>query len=279
MAVLTYTYQMLKESEYTTFLSQYNGKVAIRLYARITGQDIANNASVVMIKLTRNITGDYSNVGYSYSSASASLSGSLSHSWSGGSSGGTQYVGEHVVFEKEFGVVHNGDGTCSLSLSAWYDDTYISERSISAVSCDLPTIARKSKIASVNLNQQGMERGLSVTYQAASGSFHHILEMYGGQSLIFSRSDYQSNQSIVLSASELLTLYRALGRGGVVTLRLHTYNAQWGGIGSEDYAAATGGLGNIHLYKNGAWRRGLLYVGRSPAVVMVRKNGVWGPAR
>lgn len=279
MATLTNTYQLLAESDYYTFLSQYNGKVAIRLYAKINSQDTANNASVVMVKLTRNIIGQYSNVGYRYDSASASLGGTLSHSWSGGSSGGYQYVGEHVVFEKEFWVSHNENGTCALTLSAWYDDTYISERSISAVSFELPTIPRKGEISSVAVSGQGIEEGLVVFYSRPSSNFIYVLEMHAGGQLIFSRQGNLSGAPITLSAAELLALYRALGRGGSITLRLHTVTAQGVGIGRSDYTMASGGLGNIHLRQGGMWRRGLLYVGRSPAVVMVRKNGVWGPAR
>ncbi len=279
MATLTYTYQMLAESDYYTFLSQYNGKVAIRLYAKLNSQDVASNTSVVMIKLTRNINGDYSNVGYGYDSASASLGGTLSHSWSGGSSGGYHYVGEHVVFEKEFWVAHNENGSCSLTLSAGYDDTYISERSISAVSFDLPAIPRKGEILSVIVSPQGVEEGVVVFHSRPSNDFNYTLEMFVGGQRIFIREGYASGTPISLDASELLTLYRELGRGGSVTFRLHTFDAQWVGIGRCDYAATLNGLGNIHLYKNGAWHRGLLYVGRSPAVVMVRKNGAWGPAR
>ncbi len=279
MATLTNTYQLLAESGYTTFLSQYNGKVAIRLYARINSQDIANNTSVVQIKLTRNIIGDYSNVGYSYASASASLGGTVSHSWSEGSSGGTDYVGEHLVFEKEFTVWHGDDGTCAIQLSAQYDDSYISGCAIASVYCDLPTIPRKGEIGSVTVSGQGIEEGLVVFYSQPSSHFNYTLEMFVGGQRIFIREGYASGTPILLSASELLTLYRALGRGGTAVLRLHTFTDQWVGIGRSDYAVTLNGLGNIHLHKNGAWRRGLLCVGRSPAVVMVRKNGVWGPAR
>ena len=47
MATLTTEYQLLAQSSEHTFLSAYNGKVRIRLYAKYSGQSVANNTSLV----------------------------------------------------------------------------------------------------------------------------------------------------------------------------------------------------------------------------------------
>ena len=135
MIVLNGSYQELGRSG--TYAFSDKGQVCACLYARMV------DAGTVAVKLTRIITGTSSYVGYSYTSAQATLSGSLTHSWSGGASG-TVYVGEHTVFESHFTVT---PGT-TLSLSAIYDDTYITARTVT-VTCraagqapDRPTVTR-----------------------------------------------------------------------------------------------------------------------------------------
>ncbi len=278
MATLTQTYQLLTESGYYTFLSAYGGKVCLRLYAKVSAQSVSANSSTVDIKLTKYLTGSSKQVSYSCTQKSASLSGDLSHTWSNGSYTTYYAQSEYTLFEKSFTVSHAADGKKSLSLNANYDDSYIAALSTGKVSCSLPTIARKSEIGSVSLTDDSIEQGFSVAFAPASSAFTHTLTLAVGGNTVLSRSGYTAGTTIRLSGSELLALYRALGHAGSAKVHLNTLNGS-SAIGQSTSTLALTGLGNIHLRSGGDWRRGLLYVGRAPAVVMVNKNGTWGPAK
>lgn len=174
MATLTTEYQLLAESTYYTFLSSYNGKVCIRLYARYSGQSVANNTSLVYVKLTRNVIGDYSNVKYGCYQKDAAVSGDLKATYSNSDYASFYAGNEYTIIEQAYTVNHNADGTKSLTLAATYDDSYISALSISSVSCTLPTIPRAS---TPTLGAYSIELGSSVSIytNAASSAFRHII--------------------------------------------------------------------------------------------------------
>ncbi len=278
MATLTTAYQLLAQSGYYTFLSAYGGKVCLRLYARVGAQSVSGNTSTVDIKLTKYLTGSSASVQYSCYQKDATLSGDLSHTWSDGGYATFHALSEYILFEKSFTVSHNADGTKSLSLAASYDDSYIAALTIGTVVCTLPTIARKSEIGGVSLSGGAIEQGFSVDFTPASTAFTHTLTLLAGGQTVAARSGYAAGATVALSGSELLTLYRALGHEGSATVQLQTQNGSTV-IGQSTATLALTGLGNIHLCRGGDWRRGLLYVGNAPAVVMVRAGGEWRPAR
>lgn len=178
MATLTDKYQLLDESDDYTFNSDYSGKVRIRLYARYSGQSVANNTSLVYVKLTKYLTGSSKQVKMGCSSWAASMWGSLEYETSHSEYASFYAGSEYTIFEKAYTVQHNADGTRSLALGAAYDNSYISppegELSISSVTCDLPTIPRASTPVlsdySIVLGQN-----VSIYTNAASPNFRHII--------------------------------------------------------------------------------------------------------
>ncbi len=279
MATLTASYQLLAESAYYTFLSAYGGKVCLRLYAKVSAQNVSGNTSTVDIKLTKYLTGSSTQVAYSCYQKEAGLSGDLSHTWSNGDYATFYALSEYTIFEKAFTVTHNADGTKSLSLAASYDDSYVAALSINTVVCTLPTIVRKSEIGGVAVAEEGIEHGFVVFFDAASSAFGHQLDLLAGSQVIARRPGYSSGQPFILSNSEQLALYRAVGRTGTVTIRLHTFTSpsQSTWLSQSDTAVHVS-LGNVYVRVGGTWRRGLMCVGGAPAVVMVNKNGTWRPA-
>ncbi len=276
MATLTTSYQLLGESEPYTFLSAYGGTVCLRLYARVSAQSVSDNASTVDIKLTKYLSGTSSAVQYSCYQKTATLSGDLAHTWSDSAYATFQAKSEYTVFEKAFSVAHNADGTKSLSLAASYDDSYIAALTIPTVSCTLPTIARKSEIGGVSLSGGAIEQGFSVSFTPASSAFSHRVELLAGGSIVAARDAYSSGTTIVLTAEELLSLYRMKTK--TVTVRLITKS---GGseIGRVETTVTLSALGNAHLRVSGVWKRGMICVGASPGVMMIKIGGSWTPAR
>ncbi len=172
MAILSTEYQLLDESSDYTFLSTYNGKVRIRLYARYSGQSVENNTSLVYVKLTRYLTGSSSQVKYSCYQKDATISGDLSATYSNSAYTSFYAGSEYTIIEQAYTVNHNADGSKSLTLAASYDDSYISALSISSVTCTLPTIPRAT---TPTLDSPSIEIGSTVAIytNAASSAFHH----------------------------------------------------------------------------------------------------------
>lgn len=276
MATLTTSYQLLGESDYYTFLSAYGGMVCLRLYAKVGSQSVSGNTSVVDIKLTKYLTGSSSSVKYSCYQKDASLSGDLSHTWSDSAYATFSAFSEYTIFEKSFSVLHENDGTKSLSLAAGYDDSYIAALSVGTVVCSLPTIPRKSSIGGVSLAAGTIEQGFSVSFSPASSSFLHRVELLVSGSTIVARDSYSSGVAITLSAAELLALYRMKTKA--ITVRLITRS---GGseIGRTETAVTLSALGNAHARTGGQWRRGMICVGASPGVMMIKQDGEWRVAK
>lgn len=265
-------YQMLAQSDTVTFLSQHNGKVCIRLYGRVSNQSTAGNASTVDIKLTRYVTGDYSNVKYGCYAKNASIGGDLSHSWSNSDYTSFYAGNEYTIFEKSFSVSHNADGTKSLTLTAAYDDSYIGALSIGAQTFELPPIARADGIGGVQLSGGAIEAGVAVTFVSHSSTFTHRLTLLAGGQAVAVRNSYASGQTVTLSAAELLALYRT----GAMTLTVQLTTLQNGkDLGVASTQVTLSERGNCHRRENGLWRRGLVCVGGHPAVVMVKTAGQW----
>lgn len=276
MATLTTSYQLLAESDSYTYNSNYAGKVCLRLYAKIGSQSVSGNTSTVDIRLVKYLTAQYSNVYYSCYQKDASLSGDLSHTWSDSAYASYYPQTEYIVFERSFSVAHNADGSKSLSLAASYDDSFIAALSVGAVVCSLPTIPRKSSIGGVSLASGAIEQGFSVSFSPASSSFSHRVELVVSGSTIVARDSYSSGVAITLSAAELLALYRMKTKA--VTVRLITRS---GGseIGRAETAVTLSALGNAHARTGGQWRRGMICVGASPGVMMIKQDGEWRVAK
>lgn len=276
MIQLNSEYQMLKQSDTVTFLSQYNGKVCIRLYGRVSNQSTADNTSTVEIKLTRYVTGDYSNVKYGCYDKQASIGGDLSHSYANSDYTSFYAGNEYTIFERSFTVWHTADGTKSLTLTAAYDDSYISPLSIGAQTFALPPIARADEIGGVQLSGGAIEAGVAVTFVSHSSTFTHRLTLQAGGQAVAVRDSYPSGQTVTLSAAELLTLYRT----GAMTLTVQLTTLQNGKeLGFKSTQVTLSERGNCHLRENGLWRRGLVCVGGNPAVVMVKTAGQWVVAK
>ena len=276
MLRLTETYQLLAQSGYVTFLAQYGGKVCLRLYGRVSGRSVDANQSTVDLRLVRYLVADYSNVKYSCYAKQASVSGEVSYSYAN-SDYTTFYAGnEYVIFERSFTVTHQPDGSRTLTVRADYDDSYISPLSLDAVACELPPIARASEIAEVSLADGAIEAGVTVTFAAASPTFTHRLALRAAGAEVAVWEDYRSGTPVTLTAAELLTLYRT----GERTLTVALTTRQGGmDVGTAETTLALTALGNLHLYRDGLWQRGLALVGRRPAVALVRHNGEWRAAK
>ena len=174
MATLTTEYQLLAQSSEHTFLSAYNGKVRIRLYAKYSGQSVANNTSLVYVKLTRYLTGSSSQVKYSCYEKVATLSGDLSASYSNSAYTSFYAGSEYTIIEQAYTVNHNADGSKSLTLRAVYDDSFIPSLSIGNVTCTLPTIPRAS-IPVLSDYVLNLGQTVSIYPSAASDAFRHTI--------------------------------------------------------------------------------------------------------
>ena len=273
MATLTSTYQLLVQSdEGYEFNPKNSGMAYMRIYAKCT-QYISENYSIVTIKMERHLTSNYSGDWYSCASRSASLSGDVSHSFSDGYK--KYMVGDHVIFEKDFKVKHNDDGSKSLSLSASYSDSHGASQSAWAT-CSLPTIPRKSEIKTVSFTDDAIERGFSISFTPASTSFTHRVEVIADGETVASRDGYSAGSVISFTADELLALYRKNVK--TVTVRLIT-KTNGSNIGTDDESKTLSAVGNAHIKVGGEWKRGVIYVGSAPGVVMIKQNGEWRVAR
>ncbi len=270
MITLSTTYQELGRS--ATYAFSNLGQVCACLYARVVSQDAAAGRSTVAVRLTRIITGTSSYVGYSHVGAQATLSGSLTHTWSGGASG-TVYVGEHTVFEQTFTVYHNADGSMSLSLTAMYDDTYITARNIGSVVCALPSLKQAPPVPTVtqvffDTGQPTRHSRLTVTWTGKDADSYRVClcRLYvpgdSGQGGTVIRELAVSTTTATVDLSEL-----ALSVGDDLYVMVRAFNAA-GGSGngfSPQYRLRP----TLWVRENAAWRR---------AVPWVRVGGLWQPA-
>ncbi len=177
-------------------------------------------------------------------------------------------------------VSHNADGTKTVTVSATLDSTdgaYPNPGSATvSLALTLSTIPRKSEIGGVSLSGGAIEQGFSVSFSPASSSFSHRVEVLADGSTITARDAYSAGAAIVLTAAELLDLYRKKTK--TVTVRLITTS---GGseIGRAETTVTLAALGNAHVKTGGEWKRGMVCVGTSPGVVMIRHNGEWRAAK
>lgn len=240
MATLSTTYQLLAESDYYTFLSDYNGKVCIRLYAKYNNQDISGLTSSVGIKLTKNLTGTSSSVHYSCYQKTASLDGDLSHSYSNSDYATFNALSEYVIFEETFTVTHDDDGRKSLELSASYDDSYISPLTTGWVSCDLPTIPRQATITSAKNFTD--EENPTITYANLAGDAVTELKAFiyaeddstvlvDGQGL---RTDATSF-TFILTDEMRETLRKAAANSNSITVRPYVFTS----LAGKEYWSGT----------------------------------------
>lgn len=273
MATLNGSYQLLAESGYYTFLASYNGQVCLRLYARVSSQDVSSNCSVVDVKITKYLIGTSAQVKYTCDNSAGSLSGDLTATYSSGRATYSAY-NEYTLIEQSFTVWHNDDGTKSLTLGATYDDTFIAPLSTGQVVCTLPAIARATTIGVVHM--WAIEDGIGVTFTPAVSHFWHNLIVNAGGQTVLVRENYTSGAWVSPTAEELLTFYR-IGSPQLQII-LDTYNGA-SYVGRHNVDTALLDMGNMYLRVGGQWKRGVIYVGGKPGVMMVRVGGEWKVAR
>lgn len=138
MATLTTSWQYLGQQ----YIGTSGGNLYVRLYARYSEQDIANNRSYVFYQAR-----SY----YENSTYIQDGQGTIGVSGTGANynSAGCTYVttGESVTVETSGWVSHNNDGSCSVSGSATINFPNWGWSGTASASADLPTIPRASDIA------------------------------------------------------------------------------------------------------------------------------------
>ena len=177
-------------------------------------------------------------------------------------------------------VAHNADGAKTITVTATLDTTdgALPNPGSATVSVDLTlsTIPRKSEIASVTFTDDAIERGFSISFTPASTSFTHRVEVIADGEMVASRDGYSAGSVISFTADELLALYRKNVK--TVTVRLIT-KTNGSNIGTDDESKTLSAVGNAHIKVGGEWKRGVIYVGSAPGVVMIKQNGEWRVAR
>lgn len=183
--------------------------------------------------------------------------------------------GTYEKFNDVIWIDGNPDGNRSfnISISGWF---YQLGDVSGSKSFELPTIPRKSEIASVTFTDDAIERGFSVSFAPASTSFTHRVEVIADGETVASRDGYSAGSAITLTADELLALYRKNVK--TVTVRLIT-KTNGSNIGTDDESKTLSAIGNAHIKVGGEWKRGVIHVGSKPGIVMIKKDGEWRVAR
>lgn len=159
MATLTTSWQYLGQQ----YIGSSGGNLYVRIYARYSEQDIANNRSYVYYQARSY----YENSTYIQDSQ-----GRIGVSGTGASYNGADCTrpttGESVVVETSGWVSHNDEGKASVSCSASIDFPNWGWSGTAYGSADLPTIPRKAEITSApNFND---EENPKITYKNVLGT-------------------------------------------------------------------------------------------------------------
>ena len=238
---------------------------------------VADNLSTVAVTLTLTANGSYIQGNRMW--GNIAVDGAQVASYDGSYSLPSRY-GSVTLITGNATVAHNADGTKTVTVTADLDSTdgalpNPGEGAV-AVTLVLTAIPRKSEIGQVHLSGGAIEAGVSVTFAPASSTFTHRLTLLAGESTVAVREGYGANETVMLSAAELLTLYRTEQTALTVQLTTLQNGRELGKSASQITLSERG---NLHVRKDGLWRRGVAYVGRNPAVALVRQHGEWRVAR
>ncbi|MBO5783539.1 MAG: hypothetical protein J6R33_01075 [Clostridia bacterium] len=249
----------------------------LTLTAVETSTSVSDNASNISVTLTLKANGSYIQGNRMW--GNIAIDGTSVASYDGSYDLPSHY-GSVELKSYSGTVAHNADGTKTIKVTATLDSTdgaypNPGEATV-AVTLVLTAIPRKSEIGQVHLSDGAIEAGVSVTFAPASSTFTHRLTLLAGQTAVAVRNSYASGTTVTLTAAELLTLYRAEQTALTVQLTTLQNGKELGAVTAQ---VALSERGNLHIRKDGLWRRGVAYVGRSPAVVLVRQNGVWRAAK
>lgn len=262
MIVLNEGYQELGRSD--TYAFSDKGQVCVCLYARMV------DAATVAVKLTRIISGTSSAVGYSYTSAQATLSGSLSHAWNGGASG-MVYVGEHTVFEQHFAV----EAGVTLSLSVIYDDSYISARTLSVACQASGQVPSTPIITDVIFDPTLPCRHTNVTlyWTCERGERYRVnicRETADGDEILYEADIYEKGVTFGLAGLPLRV-------GDKLFFSVQAYNAA--GASDTGFSEKFRINPTVWVYRNTAWIQGVPWAYRNgewiPLLKVYVKDGEW----
>ena len=141
MAVLTQSYQLLKES----YLGSSGGNLYIRIYAKYSEQDIDNNRTKVQYQARAYFSGNYIYDQQSSGNVSGTSASTVSYSKS------SNYTkGETTLGTTEAWVSHNSDGKKSITASAYLNFPNWDWSATASANADLPTIPRSSTITATS---------------------------------------------------------------------------------------------------------------------------------
>lgn len=156
---LTTSYQRLAQA----YLGKSGGSLYVRLYARYSTQDIANNRTYVYLQARAY----YENSSHiTDNQASGNVSGAGLTKKSGSLS--TIYTGETTIATTEGWVYHNNDGKKSISASAYLNFPNWGWSATASGNADLPTIPRHASItAAPNFSD---EENPTINYSNPAGN-------------------------------------------------------------------------------------------------------------
>lgn len=237
MATLTTSYQLIVNQKIGTVSgSGVSAKdLYLRIYAKYTSQDIANNKSTVFYKSALYATG--SGYFYTYNTTTKSLSGTGATSTSA-SAQGTYYGGQEVTLSEISGTVsHNSStGAASVSMSATWVSTPWSISGSASGSASLPTIPRASSITSAGNVTLG--NACNIKWTPANTSFKYKIKFALGSWNYTTgfispgtTGAYTYTGYTIPNTSDLLDDIPS-STTGTMTATLYTYNSSGTQIGS-----------------------------------------------
>lgn len=220
MSTLTTNYQLLAEK----YLGSSYGDLYVRLYAKYSEQDIANNKSKVQYQSRAYFTGNYI---YDQQGA-GNVSGTSASTVSGSCPQPTR--GETVIATTEAWVPHNSDGTMSISASAYLNFPNWGWSATASADATLPTIPRAT--ACPNLDGY-IESSAPISLNPASTSFkHRLYYSYNGKTGYYPSSSgfFANTGSLPLDTSFYSYTPKSSGTGSIT---LYTYDSNGNLIGSK----------------------------------------------
>lgn len=211
MATLTTNYQLLEQK----YIGTSGGNLYVRLYAKYSEQDVANNRTKVQYQARIY----YENSTYIYDGAGTiAVSGDGASYQSAGCTRPT--TGESVILTTEGWVTHNNDGTKSVSGSASINFPNWGWSGTATATATLPTIPRAS---SISCNGGDIGASTSITISRASSSFTHTIE-YSFGNLSGTIITKTSNTSINWTIPTTFYAQIPNSNTGSLSLTCKTYN-------------------------------------------------------
>lgn len=220
MAILTTSYQRLAQA----YLGTSGGDLYVRVYAKYSEQDIANNRTKVQYQARAY----YENGTYIYDmQGSGSVSGTGASTASGSCTRPT--TGETTIATTEGWVYHNDDGKKNISCSASINFPNWGWNATASASADLPTIPRAS---GVSCSSPNIGDAAIITIDRKSSTFTNtVTYQIGTLSGVIATKTSQTVLS--LSTSELIEeIYAQIPSStyiqGTVTCTTYSGNTQIG---------------------------------------------------